>query len=63
MKVIKKITKTQCYCCNNGLFGIKIARKKCKSCNGKGRYEEAQYFHIITTKDGQQYCFDGETLK
>lgn len=63
MKIIKKISKSPCYCCNKGLFGIKIARKTCKACNGTGQYSESQYYHIIEDNRGNKYCFDGETLK
>lgn len=63
MKVIKKIAKSRCYCCNKGLFGIPIARQKCKACNGTGIYKEAQYYHIVTDKNGNKFCYDGETLK
>jgi hypothetical protein len=58
LKVIKKIIKTPCYCCNEGLYGNARPRKSCPACKGTGKYPETFYYHIYK---GQ--CFTGDTIK
>jgi len=61
---IKKITnETPCYECNQSIRGKSTERNKCKACNGIGKYKEEHYHHIVKAKNGQQYCFDGDTIK
>ncbi len=62
MKVIKKVAKTPCYCCDK-IGGIPVPRSKCKVCKGTGKYKETTYYHIVTDKNGNKYCFDGDTIK
>jgi len=62
MKVIRKIVKTSCYCCDK-IGGTPTPRSKCKVCNGSGKYKETDYYHIVTDKNGNQYCFDGDSIK
>jgi len=54
LKVIKKIIKALCWVCKG---------KKCKVCHNTGNWEESIYYHIITDKNGNKYCFDGDTIK
>ena len=63
LKVIKKIVKTPCYCCNEGLYGKARPRKSCPSCKGTGKYPESIYYHNYKDKTGQLICFCGDTLK
>lgn len=63
LKVIKKIIKTPCYCCNEGLYGKAKPQKGCPSCKGTGKYPETFYYHIYTGKDGKRYCIDGDSIK
>lgn len=63
LEVIKKIVKTPCYLCCEGLYGKTVERSKCPACNGTGKYSESHYYHIYTDKNGQKTCFDGESVK
>lgn len=63
LTVIKKIIKTPCYCCNEGLYGKAKPRKNCRECKGTGRYPETFYYHIYRDKKGNKYCFSGDTIK
>jgi len=63
LKVIKKLTYTPCYACNEGLYGKAKSRKKCKACKGTGRYREYMYYHIYKDKNGQEICFLEDTIK
>jgi len=62
MEVIKKVTKTPCYCCNSKKAGACLPRKTCKACGGDGQYKEEHYMIIVTDKDGNQFAFDKDTL-
>jgi len=57
LKVIKKITKSSCYCCSN-IGGKPIPQKECKVCNGTGKYSESHYIFIYG-----KYAIDADTLK
>ena len=63
LKVIKKIIKTLCYCCNEGLYGKARPRKNCPACKGSGKYPETFYYHIYKNKKGQLIAIDGDTIK
>lgn len=63
MNIIKKALRYACYCCNQKGGGEKEKRTTCKSCNGTGIFQDEVYYHIITDKNGNQYCFDGDTIK
>jgi hypothetical protein len=54
LKVEKKTMKTLCWVCKG---------KKCKACHNTGMWEESIYYHIITDKNGNKYCVDGDTIK
>ena len=58
LKIIKKIIKTPCYCCNEGLYGKATPRKNCSVCKGTGKYREYHYT-IIYNKQ----AFDMDTIK
>jgi hypothetical protein len=58
LKVMKKVTKTPCYCCSNSLYGKAKPRKNCKECHGTGKYKEYIYYHIANG-----ICFSGDTIK
>ena len=54
LMVIKKTDVQVCWSCNgNG----------CKVCQNTGRWNEDTYYHIIEDKNGNKYCFDGDTIK
>jgi hypothetical protein len=63
LKVLIKKLKQPCYCCNESTCGKTTKRNECKFCGGTGQFVENYYYHIYTTKEGQQICFGGETLK
>jgi len=63
MKVIKKVLKYPCYCCKRSIRGKTIERKLCKTCHGTGIFTDEIYYHIITDKNGNKYCFDGDSVK
>ena len=63
MKIIKKEFKYPCYCCKKSIRGKTVVKKTCKACNGSGYFTDEIYYHIITDKKGNQYCFDGDTSK
>jgi len=62
LKIIKKILKYQCYCCQSN-NQKKIIQRKCKICDKTGFFKDEIYYHIITDKKGNKYCFDGDSLK
>lgn len=49
IEIIKKIIKRDCGCGKD---------RSCKTCGGKGKYEDYQYYHIVG-----KYCYDGDLLK
>jgi len=63
MKVIKKVRKMSCGRCHKTANGITGKRKGCPNCKGKGNYEDYHYYHIVTDKNGNQFCYDGDTIK
>jgi hypothetical protein len=54
LQIEKKTIKTTCWICHG---------KKCKACHYTGKWEESIYYHIVTDKNGKQYCIDGDTIK
>jgi len=54
LKIEKKIMKALCWVCKGA---------KCKVCHFTGMWEESIYYHIVTDKKGNQYCFSGDTIK
>ena len=58
LEVIKIITPTPCYCCNEGLYGKARATKGCTACDGTKEYKETHYIHIING-----IAIDGDLVK
>ena len=63
LKVIKKTLKYPCYCCRQSIRGETIPRKDCKVCDGTGKFKDEIYYHIVTDRKGNKYCFDADTIK
>ena len=61
-RVIVKRIENPCYCCSS-IGGQPTKQNDCKVCRGTGIYVENHYYHIYKTKDGKEYCLDGDTLK
>ena len=54
LKIIKKTMKDTCWVCKG---------KKCPACHNTGKWEESIYYHIVTDKNGNKYCLDGDSIK
>jgi hypothetical protein len=63
MKIIKKVLKYPCFCCNKSPNGKTVKRRKCTACGTTGKYKDEIYYHVIKTKSGKQIAFDGDTIK
>lgn len=60
MKYINKSIKSTCWTCNGKK---KVDNKKCKSCNGTGKWTDDFWFLIVKDKNGQKYCYGVDGLK
>ena len=60
IKFISKCKKLDCWGCNST---EKVDNKKCKLCNGTGKWTEKFWHLVYTDKAGQKLAFGVDSLK